>query len=194
MKFKRKSIRLKNYDYSESNAYFVTICTQDRKCFLSSIIKGESLLSDVGLMAREIWNLLPQRFSSVILDEIVVMPNHIHGIIFLQRVGTRPTPTIGQIVGAFKSITTNEYIERVKHADWPTFNKSFWQRNYFERIIRSETELFETRKYVQENPLNWNSDPENVFGVGAPLVGALFHKNENKRAGTRPAPTAKTFA
>lgn len=77
------------------------------------------------------------------------------------RAGTRPAPTLADVVRAFKSITTLEYVRGVKNEGWPPFAGKLWQRNYFERVIRNERELFETRKYIQENPLKWDSDPEN---------------------------------
>ena len=100
------------------------------------------------------------------------MPNHIHGIIILlseedlvldpispnERAATRATPTIGDIVGAFKSITTNEYIDGVRKGRWPAFDKRLWQRNYWERIIRNERELEAIRKYIWDNPANWQKD------------------------------------
>jgi hypothetical protein len=79
------------------------------------------------------------------------------------RAGTRPAPTfmLGDIIGAFKSITTNEYIVGVKNHNWKPFNKKLWQRNYYERIIRNEMELNAIRQYIINNPLNWQGDSDN---------------------------------
>lgn len=71
------------------------------------------------------------------------------------RAGTRPASTLGEIIGAFKSITTNEYI---KNKDWPAFNKHLWQRNYYEHVIRDETDLARIREYIVNNPIKWQED------------------------------------
>ncbi len=137
-------------------------------------------LNEWGKIVERIWKELPHRFY-VTLDEFVVMPNHIHGIIVImdknvgaplvgaqyskrntgRRAGTRPAPTLGQIVGAFKSIVVDEYIRGVKKQGWKPFNGKIWQRDYFERIIRNEAELLETRQYIRNNPLKWQLDLEN---------------------------------
>ncbi len=82
-----------------------------------------------------------------------------------ERTGTRPVPTLFEIIGAFKSITTNGYINCVKQNNWPPFRKRLWQLRYHDRIIRDEDELNRIRKYIIENPLNWAEDennPENL--------------------------------
>lgn len=76
----RRSTRLKEYDYSQSGAYFVTICTQDRECLLGQIKQGQVVLSDAGEIARAVWSELSGRFPLVRLDEYAIMPNHVHGI------------------------------------------------------------------------------------------------------------------
>lgn len=99
---------------------------------------------------------LSVKYPDIETDEFVVMPNHVHGIIVLpvgaplvgalssgmtidnakNRAGTRPAPTLGDIVGVFKSITTHQYTDGARQKDWPPFNKKLWQRNYYEHIIR----------------------------------------------------------
>ena len=86
----RHSIRLKDYDYSQSGAYFVTICTQNGECLLGEIMDGEMHLSSAGQMVRSVWNELPQYYPGVDVDAFVVMPNHIHGIVVLVFVGAGP--------------------------------------------------------------------------------------------------------
>lgn len=178
----RKPLRLRNYDYSSEGMYFVTVCAKDKICLFGEIEGGEIKLNDAGQMIESVWKGLSNRFPSIDLDQFAVMPNHIHGIILMvgaplvgaqnagpsakrtdiQRAGTRPAaPTVGDVVGAFKSITTNEYIRGVKHEHWPPFLGKLWQRNYYEHVIRNEKELFETRRYIQENPLKWDLDSEN---------------------------------
>jgi putative transposase len=183
-KHRRRSIRLKDYDYSQSGLYFITICSQDRRCLFGEIADGVMILNDAGQMIREQWSILPNRFNSIELHEFIVMPNHFHGIVELvseqtvgaplvgalverhqmgQPQGIAPTapeinPTIGDVIGAFKSLTTNEYIAGVKQKNWSPFNKKLWQRNYYEHIIRSEQSYLEIAEYIQNNPLKWLED------------------------------------
>jgi putative transposase len=164
-KYGRRSIRLKGFDYSQSAIYFVTICVQNRECLFGTIPRnGESenlakimLLNDAGKMVSEEWLALQSRFPSVVLDDFVVMPNHFHGII-----STSPNSDddvkLGNIIGAFKSITTNNYITGVKIQDWKPFHKRLWQRNYYEHIVRDDLALQKIQKYIQNNPISWNSD------------------------------------
>ncbi|QPK65669.1 transposase [Methylomonas sp. LL1] len=176
-KHHRRSIRLKGYDYSQSGLYFITICTQNRLCLFGEITDGKIILNDAGKMVHEQWTILRNRFHSIELHEYIVMPNHFHGIVELiveaplvgapvehpqmrQPQGIAPTgnPTIGDIVGAFKSLTTNDYITGVKQYHWPSFNQKLWQRNYYEHIIRSEQSFLEISEYIQNNPMKWLED------------------------------------
>ncbi len=181
----RRSIRLAGYDYSQAGAYFVTICAQEEENVFGEIANGEMALNDTGKMVENNWNKLPQRFPNVALDEFVIMPNHIHGVIAIgapivgaqngdvvgardnycgvdampdDRATTRVAPTLGGIIGAFKSITTNEYIRNVKNKNRPPFNKHFWQRNYYEHVIRDENDLNRIREYIVNNPAKWFED------------------------------------
>ena len=143
----RRSIRLQGFDYSQAGAYFITICTHNRALFLQA--------ERVQEVVRSAWHDLPVRFPSVVLDEFVIMPNHVHGIISL-RGAASGAPTLGRVVRAFKSvsaITANEALGRS--------GQPFWQRNYYEHVIRDEEELNAVRRYVRENPLRWSDDPDN---------------------------------
>ena len=152
----RRSLRLKGYDYGQAGAYFVTVCTQGRACLLGSAVGDTICLNSAGQLAARIWSDMPIRFPDIDLDAYVVMPNHIHGIIVLsdgdtvgaplvsahennrKRAATRAAPTIGDVVGAFKSLFTVEYIKGVKEGRWPRFQGRVWQRNYYEHVIRDE--------------------------------------------------------
>jgi REP element-mobilizing transposase RayT len=131
-------------------------------------------------LAARLWNDMPIRFPEIDLDAYVVMPNHIHGIVVLsdaativgaplvgahqngrERAATRAAPTAGTVVGAFKSMFTVEYIQGVKEGRWPRFQGRVWQRNYYEHVIRDETELGRVRRHIDENPLRWAFDDEN---------------------------------
>lgn len=176
---KRKFLRLRGYDYSQAGGYYVTIVTQGRECMFGEIVRGEMILADAGKMVVKWWNELPGKFPSVTVDAFVVMPNHFHGVIIIHgTVGaglvpaqnfilppstgttTRVAPTLGDIVGAFKSITTLEYIRGVKQFNWRRFNGKLWQRNYYEHIIRNEEDYERIFNYIESNPSNWAEDEE----------------------------------
>jgi len=226
----RRSVRLKGYDYAQAGAYFVTICTQARECLFGDVVNDQMRLNDAGQMVESAWLDLPQRFPNVELDEFVIMPNHMHGIILIavgaglvpapngattatiDRATTRVAPTttpdvgaglvpaldeattgrattrvaptsppnvgaglvpalgattrvaptrLGDIVGAYKSITTHEYIVGVRERGWPPFEGKVWQRNYYEHIVRNERELDAIRPYIRNNPLQWALDRDN---------------------------------
>ena len=195
-KHHRSSARLKTFDYSSQGAYFVTVCTNVRTNMFGEIVAGEMRLNDAGKMILEEWNILQNRFP-IQLDEFIVMPDHIHGILLFVGAGLVPAlsdsrdsqnivdqldgsdvtkelnggattlcnahrcvtvaptenPVLGDVIGAFKSITTHRYIRGVHEQSWMPFEKRLWQRNYWDRVIRSDRELKKTRKYILENPV-----------------------------------------
>ena len=178
----RRSIRLKGYDYSQSGLYFVTIVTQNRDNFFGDIANGTLKLNDAGKMIETEWLKLPQRFKNIELHQYAVMPNHFHGIIQIvgatlvvaqnetahsekgQPQGIAPTiapTTLGDMVGAFESITTVEYIRGVKNNGWQPFDGKLWQRNYWEHIIRNENEYNRISQYIIDNPAKWKNDKLN---------------------------------
>ena len=77
----RRSIRVKDYDYSRAGTYFLTMCLQSKRCLFGNVVNGEMMLNDAGKLVQHIWNNLPKRFLSIKLDKYVIMPNHMHGII-----------------------------------------------------------------------------------------------------------------
>jgi len=167
-KHHRRSIRLKDYDYSQAGAYYVTIDVQNRVCLFGEILNYEMILNDIGEMVIEQWIALLERFPTIELDVYQIMPNHFHGIIVVIEnmdnqiaVVENKRPTLGDIIGAFKSITTHEYILGVDNKNWPQFYKRLWQRNYYEHVIRNEADLDRIRDYIQANPANWDEDEEN---------------------------------
>lgn len=153
----RKSIRLKGYDYSQAGLYFITTCVQHRACLFGKISMGEMILNDAGKMVETEWLKLPERFQNIALHEFVVMPNHFHAILQIV-VPTGITKTIGDMMDAFKSITTVEYIRGVKKMDWESFNVKLWQRNYYENIIRNEQAYQFISDYITNNPTRWAND------------------------------------
>ena len=111
-------------------------------------------------MIEKYWREIPEHYPNVILDVFVIMPNHIHGILIIDnvRVPLVGTQTVGNIIGAFKSLTTNEYICGVKNGKFPPFEKRIWQRNYYEHIIRNEQSLEKIQNYIIHNPQKWQDD------------------------------------
>lgn len=166
----RRSIRLKGYDYSFPSAYFVSMCTLDRKCLFGEIVDGKMVLNDFGRIVCNEWIRTGTIRDKTELDEFVVMPNHFHGIVCIIDKGrgtARRAPTVEQfgkpvsgslptIVRSFKSAVTKR-INEMRN----TPGIKLWQRNYYERIIRNDNELNQIRKYIINNPAQWAFDREN---------------------------------
>ena len=176
----RRSIRLKEYDYSKAGLYFITICTHNCLCLFGNIKKENMKSNDAGIMIKRKWQELIYRFNKIKLHAFIVMPNHFHGIVAFvgaplvgahntghprttgqPRITGQPqgiAPTVGDVIGVFKSLTTNNYIQNVKQNNWQRFNKKLWQRNYYEHIIRDEKSYHQISEYIQTNPLKWQDD------------------------------------
>ncbi len=166
-KHHRRSTRLPGYDYSQSGAYFVTVCTKNRECLFGEIEDGEMHLNDTGNIACQCWQDIPVYFPHVMCDRFIIMPNHIHGILFIDvSVGAKnfsPLPgqhprgtskTIGSVVRGFK-IGVTKWMRR------NTSVQNVWQRNYYEHVIRNESEWNRIRQYIADNPARWETDREN---------------------------------
>jgi putative transposase len=186
----RRSIRLQGYDYSLAGAYFVTIVTQKRLPLFGQVQEGIALLTPPGEMVKQWWYQIENKFSRVHLDEFVIMPNHTHAIILLtpdlpegsirnnppvgahlcvrpldvidpKNQGGHTGPPLPEIIQWFKTMTTNAYIRGVKQFGWPSFPGQLWQRNYYDHIIRNESDLDNVREYILNNPMSWEQDQEN---------------------------------
>jgi putative transposase len=172
---KRRSLRLKRYDYSQPGAYFITICTHKRRCILGEVVGDEMRLNNAGRLVETEWLSTARVRPYIILDAFVVMPNHLHAIFFIHdKAGAthRVAPTgdkscagpepasVGAIVGQFKSRVTK------KINSWRGSPiGSLWQRNYYEHVVRDEEDLNRIREYIQDNPRRWTEDennPENL--------------------------------
>lgn len=145
-KHHRRSIRLKGYDYSQPGMYFVTICSWQRQPLLETPELHETLI--------EAWQNLPSRFPTVTVDRFVVMLDHVHGILQMNcSMRHAPRPPLGNIIGAYKSITT---------VAWLRFNKSrgvqcprhLWQERFHDHVIRNDHDLEAIREYILNNPLH----------------------------------------
>jgi REP element-mobilizing transposase RayT len=146
----RKTIRLKDYDYSSAGYYYITICTKDRKCILGKAENDSITVSKLGEIITKNWNALVSMYKHIELNQYVVMPNHIHAIIVLNE---NCTKTIGDIICGYKSKTAREY-NKINKLN----GEAIWQRGYYEHIIRNEKELYRIQKYILENPIKWKYD------------------------------------
>jgi putative transposase len=138
----RKSIRLSERDYTATSAYFVTISIAQQLPLLE--------IAELRKILLETWQALPGRFPGVTLDEFVIMPDHIHFIIWLDS-AFENAPTLGVVVGAYKSLTTVAWLHHIQSANLEQPGR-FWHRNFYERIVRIP-ELEATRQYIRNNPM-----------------------------------------
>jgi REP element-mobilizing transposase RayT len=162
-KHHRRSIRLKGYNYSSEGFYFITICTEGRRCLFGTIINGKMVLNDYGKIVDNEWqNTIKIRNGDVVLHEYVIMPNHIHAIIQIHR-GVSHTPneishTPNEILHTpfqSPSKTLGAIIRGFKGAVSKQIGKSIWQRNYYESIINDEQAFENISKYIRNNPAKW---------------------------------------
>ena len=170
MKKNRKRNRLKAYDYSQPGHYFVTICTKNRDNWFGEVNDGKMILNECGVIAAGYWSQIQTHYGNATLDEWVVMPNHIHGIIVILAVGTEQcsVPThvksvsLSQIVKSFKDIT----IKRIRSEFG---NSRFaWQRSFHDHVIRDELELRRIREYIVCNPAQWAEDENHPANLPPP--------------------------
>ena len=168
----RKSIRLKEYDYSSAGAYFVTICTLERKCLFGKVVDGEMELNENGKIVKSEWLKTEEIRDNVSTDEFIIMPNHLHGILFIdeptdrrgtvhrastaERFGQPTSNSIPTIIRSFKATVTKQTNELRNPPGLPV-----WQRNYFDRIVRNDDELNRIREYIIYNLFKWQPDKEN---------------------------------
>ena len=176
----RKYMRLHGWDYTSPGWYFVTICVKNKECFLADIVNEEIIPNEFGKIVESRWIWLRNQYPYVELDAFVVMPNHVHGLIKIKKessVTNHDIPSQGSVVtgrdlslpmisekikslsdiiGAFKTISSKD----IHLAGFPNF---FWQRSFYEKIIRSEAEASKVREYISNNTANWDNDEENLW-------------------------------
>lgn len=155
----RKIIRLQNYAYSSCGAYFITICTHERKRLLSEIRRDDpcgrpyALPTKLGSVAIDALSFVEDRYGITIIDSIV-MPDHIHMVLFLpERNDDKDKVQLGRIIGGYKSIVSNKWLDICKHHGVQM--GKLWQSRYYEHVVRNETDLREIREYIQGNPDRW---------------------------------------
>ncbi|MDR2615486.1 MAG: transposase [Oscillospiraceae bacterium] len=182
----RRSIRLKEYVYSQSGAYYVTVCTRNRECLFGAIVDGQMKLNEPGNTVKSTLNGLSSHYPNVKLDEYVIMPNHVHCIFVLTDVGAGFKPALpdenieyesiaasvepelrGTRAGLKPAPTTglSEIVRALKTFSARRINEQnntqgmpLWQRNYYEHIIRSDDEYRHVVEYIINNPMNWEKD------------------------------------
>jgi REP element-mobilizing transposase RayT len=170
-------------------AYFVTICAWNKECLFGEIRNGEMLLNEYGKFVMKYWNAIPSHFMNVQCDEFVVMPNHIHGIIFINNCRgevsspfseivapnskTKNAPIQGGETPPLRKITLGQIAAYFKYQSAKRINQirntpgtPVWQRNYYEHVIRTEKELNQIREYIVNNPMQWELDTENPRNIG----------------------------
>lgn len=192
-KYRIASARLKNWDYSSNGYYFITICTKNRKHFFGEIVETQNFaspqmqLSDIGSIAKKYWLEIPNHFPFVALDEFVVMPNHIHGIVVINKniipnivetpnlgVSTTTTTTttttitttnINAKINYWKSGCVGTMINQYKRICTIQIRKNCnyfaWQPRFYDHIIRNKQSFVRIHKYIKNNTLNWKNDRNN---------------------------------
>ena len=169
-KYRTTSFRKPNWDYSSHGLYFVTICTRDRISYFGSIESASVTetvsihTTDIGAMAGTNWLLIPQHHPYVELDDFVIMPNHIHGILFmnkpdktsweLNKFGSQSKNLASVIRGYKSSVKAYATINNIEFA---------WQSKYHDRVIRDDEEYWNVKNYINKNPEQWLSDPDNIL-------------------------------
>ena len=177
----RKRNRLPHYDYSQSGYYSLTICTKHMETHFGVIEDGRMTLSNIGGVVDRCWQAIPEHFRGIALDEYKIMPNHIHGIVIISSVEDTELHAVGdadlrpvqsadrskmllsKAIHGFKSSVTRKINSRYPRDDFS------WQRSYYDQVIRNEKLLFETRKYIVENPLKWEIDKNNPINFKTEL-------------------------
>ena len=151
---KRKPTRLREFDYISNGAYFVTICTKNKKMLFD--LSNENSIANK--MIENSFITVLNQYENVDSPIFVVMPNHFHAIITITKADKESAPTISNIVQEFKRLSTINYIKMVKNGLLPEFDKSIWQRSFHDHIIRNNQDYNEIYKYVSENPMRWEFD------------------------------------
>ena len=172
-KYRIESSRLKNWDYGRNASYFVTICTRNREKFFGEILDGEMHLSEIGQEAEKYWQKIPDLFPFVILDEFIVMPNHMHGIVVIDKPDDHTAVIAdgggnsnrGGITGNHNPMTQENlsrilrwYKGRVKFESREIQPDFGWHPRFHDHIIRNQRSFERIRDYIINNPLNWQED------------------------------------
>jgi len=166
----RINLRLRDYDYSLPGSYFVTICVKERKNLFGDIIDGEMCRNQCGKIVKSMWDEITNHYDGILLDEFIVMPNHVHGIIIItedsvgvihesplkMNIKERRQMLLSKIIGRFK-MNSSKQINNIRN----TPGMSVWQRNYYDHIIRNQKSFHRIQEYIIRNPERWQMNKEN---------------------------------
>jgi putative transposase len=152
----RRSIRLKGYDYAQAGAYFITPCVQGKKHLFGEIKENEMICNAFGQIAYDTWGNITSNFENIELGAFVIMPNHTHHILIIKSDDN--VKTLGEIVGAYKSLVVHHCLEYIEENNLDIRLGKVWQRNYWEHIIHDERSFHNITNYIVNNPKNWNND------------------------------------
>jgi putative transposase len=150
------SARLKDYDYSQNGAHFITFCVEAQLHLFGTISEEEMILDSAGLMIADFWAKIPEKFPSIELDSWVIMPNHMHAIVSVAD-GTNRL-ALNQALDWFKTMTTNTYLREAKSEGWQRFKRRLWEQRFYDKLIRNETSLNRTRNAILLDPARWEED------------------------------------
>jgi REP element-mobilizing transposase RayT len=163
----RQSLRLRGWDYRSPGWYFVTINTRKKRPLFGTLVNRNVAVSELGRIVEKCWLAIPEHFPSVVLDEMVIMPDHMHGLLELRAVSAgQKSPTLGDVVGAYKSAVSREWGRRKgrqlpAHAGrqlptrpLPVGASPVWHRNYWDVIVHDTAALENIRRYIRDNPVN----------------------------------------
>ena len=167
-RYRISSTRLKGWDYGGGGVYSVTLCARGRICWFGEVVENRVRLSPVGEVVTEEWRTIPDSFDRVTLDEWIVMPDHLHGILMFKgrppedlRMSSRMTSqSLGAVMGQFKSNASKRIWWNLRHRDFA------WQDRFHDSIVRDSTALDNIRAYIRDNPRRWSesnrskNDPE----------------------------------
>ncbi len=160
MRRERKSNRLQGYDYSRNNLYFVTLCVQDRLCCLGKVINGKMYPNEYGEIVEERWFWLSEQYPYVRSHIFIVMPNHVHGILEINRTCPKTginlskemkIKSLSELMGAFQTTAS-------KAIHLAGFDGFSWQRSFHDHIIRKDGSYQYIYDYIKNNPKNWDED------------------------------------
>ena len=152
----RKQIRLNEYDYCQNGAYFLTICTDNRNCILSTVWGDSPKLTKIGQIAERELLKVESHYDNIKIDKYVIMPNHIHLIIIIkERINPFPTKKydISNVIGKYKAAVTRSVGDAFMHP-----KKSIWQRSFYDHVIRNKEDYLSIWNYIDTNPQKWQED------------------------------------
>jgi REP element-mobilizing transposase RayT len=185
--YRVESTRLPGWDYASPGYYFVTICIKDHRSLFGDIVSAQVVLAPLGKKAREYWQSIPDHFPNSSLDEFIIMPNHIHGIIIInpppvetQHAASLPNAASLHTVrpsqnsapqpapGSLSAIIRSHKSAVKKWANENGYSHFSWQPRFYDHIIRDEKSLQIIRQYIQDNPTQWAIDRENPSNISKP--------------------------